>query len=173
MRLVTGVPFTMAWAMPNRWTFQIPPVRDFIEAHVQGPVIIDPFSGTSRYATHANDLAHEGVDAEEFCTQLLAQGLRADTILFDPPYSPRQISECYKSIGRPVTREDTQNAALYKRVLTPLIALLKPGGIALRFGWQSAGVNRSWEYLRVLIVQHGAGHSETICVAQRKPELAS
>lgn len=157
------------WAMPSRWTFSIPPIAEFIHRYVApGMVVVDPFCGTSKIATHCNDLAMPGgVDAEEYCTSLV--GLTADAVLFDPPYSPRQISECYKSIGRKVTGQDTQNAVLYKRVRAPLAALLKPRGIALSFGWQSGGFSKSqFETIEILLVQHGGAHNDTICVAQRK-----
>ena len=166
--------YKTAWAMPSRWTFGIRPVAEFIERHTPpltpNGVIVDPFSGQSERATHRNDLAYGGVDAAEFCERLLAEGVRADMVLFDPPYSPRQISECYKSIGRKATMKDTQNAALYARVRKPLAALLRPGGVALSFGWQSSGFGKAWPTSEVLLVQHGGAHNDTICVAQRKPD---
>ena len=155
--------------MPNRWTFQMLPVAKFIQRWIRPTVIVDPFSGTSEIATHSNDLAHGGIDAEEFCKRLLADGIRANTVLFDPPYSPRQISECYKSIGRPCTTSDTQNASLYKRVREPLSNLLVDGGVALSFGWQSNGFGKDWLTEEILLVQHGGAHNDTICVAQIKP----
>jgi len=33
-----------------------------------------------------------------------------DGVLFDPPYSPRQISEIYKSVGREVNMQTTQSS---------------------------------------------------------------
>ena len=162
--------FSTAWAMPSRWTFTQPPIAAFLSRHLAGAAtIVDPFSGESTIATHRNDLARGGVDAEEFCRNLLASGLVADAVIFDPPYSPRQISECYKSVGRKVSMADTQNAALYARVRGPLSALLRPGGVALSFGWQSSGFGKTWETLEILLVQHGGAHNDTICVAQRKP----
>lgn len=158
------------WAMPSRWTFQIPPIADFVAQHTEGArVIIDPFCGSSTIATHRNDLTQGGEDAEAFCRRLLGEGVQADVVLFDPPYSPRQIAECYESIGRKATTEDTQNAALYARVRVPLADLLKPGGIALSFGWQSSGFGKEWLMVDLLLVQHGGAHNDTICVAQRKP----
>lgn len=170
------------WAMPSRHTFTIPPIKEFVErwitAHkaVRGPyfrrsVIVDPFCGQSKYATHSNDLAYGGVDAEEYCVKLLDKGVRADVVIFDPPYSNRQISECYKEIGRKCTQADTRNASLYKRVREPLAKLLKPDGIALSFGWQSAGFGKEWDTLELLIVQHGGAHTDTMCVAQRRKQL--
>jgi hypothetical protein len=158
-----------AWAMPSRWTFQQRPMP-------LGPaaIIVDPFCGTSKWATHSNDLAQGGIDAEAYCHSLIQCEIVADAVLFDPPYSPRQISECYKSIGKPVTGKDTQNAALYARVRRPLEALLRHGGIALSFGWQSSGFSKERFYTsEILLVQHGGAHNDTICVAQRKREQGS
>jgi hypothetical protein len=163
------------FAMPSRWTFSIPPVAEFIGRHLSGAaVIVDPFAGQSKIGTHRNDLGQGGVDAEPFVRGLIADGVRADAVLFDPPYSPRQISECYKSIGRKATGEDTQNARLYKSVRAALADILKPDGIALSFGWQSSGFGKDWETDEILLVQHGGAHNDTICVAQRKkPDLFS
>ena len=158
-----------AWAMPSRWTFQIAPITRFLERHLTGGVIVDPFSGNCSLGTHRNDLARGGMDAGIYCDQLLAQGVLADAVLFDPPYSPRQISECYKSIGLKATGTDTQNAALYARVRRPLAMMLKKGGIALSFGWQSSGFSKKeFRTVEILLVQHGGAHNDTICVAQVK-----
>lgn len=161
--------FSTEWALPSRWTFSIKPIAAFIERNILHGVIVDPFAGQSTIASHRNDLAHGGIDAVPFCEQLLASGLIADSIIFDPPYSPRQISECYKGIGRKATTKDTQNAALYAAVRAPLARLLKRGGIALSFGWQSSGfTKKEFETIEILLVQHGGAHNDTICVAQRK-----
>lgn len=172
----SNIRMSTAWAMPNRWTFQIPPVLDFIERNLgkigfpeHGGLIVDPFCGTSEIASHRNDIALGGPDAVEYCELLLKQGIIADAVLFDPPYSPRQISECYKMLGRKATTTDTQNAALYARVRKPLAALLRKGGIALSFGWQSSGFSKEqFMTTEILLVQHGGAHNDTICVAQVK-----
>ena len=161
---------TVAFSMPTRWTFAMRPVAAFLARHLVGcKVIVDPFSGGSCVGTYRNDLAAEnGQDAEVWTRRWIADGLRADAVLFDPPYSPRQIAECYKDIGRMPTPKDTQNAHLYKRARAALVDILKPDGIPLSFGWQSAGFGRSWETLEILLVQHGGAHNDTICVAQRR-----
>ena len=158
--------------MPSRWTFEIGPIAEFVARHTVGKQrIVDPFCGRSTLAQWRTDIAF-GPDAETFLRVLKLDGVRADCVIFDPPYSPRQISECYKAAGLPVTREDTQNARLYASVRALLAELLEPGGIALSFGWQSNGFGRDWETLEILLVQHGGAHNDTICVAQRKPEAA-
>jgi 16S rRNA G966 N2-methylase RsmD len=128
------------WAMPSADTFSIEPIRKFIRRHYRhGIVSIDPFARNSKSATYTNDLnpktaADYHMDATEFCAMLAARGVKADLAFFDPPYSPRQISEVYQSIGRDCTTKDTQSAVLYRDVRDALNRLLKPGGIVLSFG---------------------------------------
>ena len=137
-----------------------------------GLVVIDPFARNSRRGTITNDLnpttsAQHHLLAEEFVATLTEP---ADVALFDPPYSPRQIKECYQQIGRKCGTEDTQNARLYKRVKDGLDMVLKPGGIAICFGWNSMGfgVTRGYELQEVLLVPHGAAHNDTIVTVERK-----
>lgn len=164
------VKMTTCWAMPSRWTFSIKPINEFVRRWLpEAGVVVDPFCGQSEFGTHRNDLASGGVDAEEFVNSLIESGIVADVVIFDPPYSPRQISECYKAAGRPVTGKDTQNAVLYKRVREALDRVLRPGGIALSFGWQSSGFGKAYRTEEILLVQHGGAHNDTICVAQVKP----
>lgn len=66
--------------------------------------------------------------------------------------------------------EETQNARLYKRVRDAMDAIIPVGGIVLSFGWQSAGMGlkRGYEILEIMLVAHGGGHNDTICMAERK-----
>ena len=157
--------------MPNKWTFEMNPVKEFLGRWlIPGTNIADPFSGKSTIANLRNDLAHGGKDAIEWCYDLLPEwDNKVDAVLFDPPYSPRQISECYKGIGRKVTMKDTQSGSLYKEVRIPLAKLLKPGGVALSFGWNSSGFGKDWETHEIMLLRHGGAHNDTICVAQTKP----
>lgn len=114
------VKFSRSWAMPTSDTFDCQPIGDFVRRHLSG-VSVDPFARNSGLATYTNDLnpatqAADHMDAEEFLGMLAKRGLRADCILLDPPYSPRQISECYAAAGLKAGMKDTQNAALYARV---------------------------------------------------------
>ena len=167
------------WAMPSADTFSIEPIRRFIRRHYQhGMVSVDPFARNSKSATHTNDLnpetaAEHHMDAGAFCAMLVGQGVKADLVFFDPPYSPRQISEVYQSIGRTATMTDTQSAVLYKGVRDALDPLVNPGGIVLSFGWNSAGMGRKrgYEMLEILLVAHGGAHNDTICMAERKAHV--
>jgi hypothetical protein len=114
------------------------------------------------------------MDAVEWAEMLLKKGVvppaGADVVLFDPPYSPRQISECYKHVGRKVSQVDTQNARIYKRVRDAFDPLVKSGGVVLSFGWISAGMGkgRGYEQREIMLVAHGSAHNDTICVAEQK-----
>lgn len=162
--------------MPNAETFSVKPIGEFVRRYLQNSKCsIDPFARNKQLAIWCNDLnpatsAPFHMDAEAFCQEAHRRGAVVDLALFDPPYSPRQISECYKSFGREVTTADTQNAALYKRVRDALDPLVSPGGIVLSFGWSSNGMGktRGYEILEILLVAHGGAHNDTICLAERK-----
>ncbi|WP_339061965.1 hypothetical protein LC567_08060 [Fusobacterium animalis] len=47
------------------------------------------------------------LDALDFIKQFSDNSI--DGILYDPPYSPRQVSECYKEFGKKVTSEMTRS----------------------------------------------------------------
>lgn len=163
--------FSREWAMPSQNTFSIPPIEEFIGRYItKQSVIVDPFSGTSTLGTYRNDLGYGGLEAADYLDQLLLDGVKADVVLLDPPYSPRQMSECYKSVGLKVGMAGTQNARLYKDSKTRLTQLLKSGGYALTFGWNSAGFgkNLGFEVIEIMLVAHGGAHNDTICVAEQK-----
>jgi hypothetical protein len=170
--------FTRTFAMPSAETFSVKPIGEFVRAYLAcAAVSIDPFARNRSWATYTNDInpktsaaCHQ--DAEAFLRDMALKGVRADVGLFDPPYSPRQVSEHYKDAGLQVTAEDTQNGRLYKRVRDALDAVIAPGGIVLSFGWQSAGmgVGRGYELIETMLVSHGGGHNDTICIAERKTQ---
>lgn len=168
--------FSRAFAMPSAATFDVRPIGEFVRAYLAcSKVSVDPFARDRDWTTYTNDLnpqtkASSHQDAETFLGELAGRGISADLGIFDPPYSPRQISEHYKAAGREVSSEDTQNGRLYRRVRDALDRIIAPGGIVLSFGWQSAGmgVTRGYEMIDLLLVAHGGGHNDTICIAERK-----
>lgn len=162
--------------MPNADTFSVKPIGDFVQRYLTvSRISIDPFARNKRWATHTNDLnpetsAEHHLDAEDFLRLLSEREVKADLLIFDPPYSPRQISECYKHVGREVGMAGTQNGALYKRVRDAAMPCLSPDAVVLSFGWNSAGMGtkRGFEITELLLCAHGGGHNDTICVAERK-----
>jgi hypothetical protein len=163
---------TRKWAMPSANTFDVPPIAALVRKYLGG-VSVDPFARNSRLATHTNDMnpttsAEHHMDAVAFLEMLAARDVKADTLLLDPPYSPRQISECYAAAGKTAGMADTQNAALYARVRAAARRLCKNGTVVLSFGWNSAGMGgNDFEMMELLLVAHGGAHNDTICVVER------
>lgn len=165
--------FSREWDMPAAETFSVPAIRNFVRRYLMhSKLSADPFARNSRFATYRNDLnpetaAESHIDAEAFLKTLPS---KVDLVLFDPPYSPRQISEVYKSIGLEVGMKETQSAALYSRVRDAIPeALIGPGAIVLSFGWNSVGMGkaRGFELIEILLVCHGGAHNDTICIAEQ------
>lgn len=162
------------WAMPNHDTFSVKPIGEFVRRYLAASTIsIDPFARNKDWFTHTNDLnpattAQHHMDAIDFLHKMAADGVKADLIIFDPPYSPRQITECYASIGRKATMRDTQSS-FYSNLREAIKPLLLPGGVVLSFGWNSVGMGKGRGFMleEVLLIPHGGAHNDTICIAER------
>lgn len=164
--------FNRVWAMPNKETFKIEPVREFLSRYVPvgGVGWIDPFAGNNSPAETTNDLnpntnACFHYDALGFL--VLIRKDSSDGALFDAPYSPRQLKECYDDIGESL--HDTKSS-VWKIWKDTISSKVRKGGCVLSFGWQSGGMGlkRGFELEEILLVPHGGNHNDTICVAERK-----
>lgn len=164
------------WAMPSADTFDIPAIAGFVQKHLmKSRCSIDPFARNKRWATHTNDLnpetaAQHHLEALDFLKMLEAKGVRTDLVLFDPPYSPRQIQECYAAAGKAATKQDTQSARLKLECRKIITRLATPNARVLSFGWNTVGMGRGWTQEEILLVCHGGDHNDTICVSERRNE---
>jgi hypothetical protein len=172
----TSVPvLSWAWAMPNKDTFTIAPIRDRVElALANSKCSVDPFARNKRWATWTNDIdpsttAEHHMEARAFLGMLIDRGVKADLVLLDPPYSPTQITRAYASAGLSTSRDDTQNARLWRECRELLTRIALPGAVAITCGWNSTGMCHPWIKNEVLIVNHGGAHNDTICVTSSKP----
>jgi len=163
---------TKAWAMPSAWTFTIKPINELLGRYVgDGKGWVDPFAGDNSPAEFTNDQhpdrkAKWHMDSEEFCKTMCGP---FNGVLFDPPYSYRQVSEHYKEVGKKARAIDT-SANFYNRVQNAICDKIRPGGYAISFGWNSNafGKNRGFEQVEILLVAHGGHHNDTIVVVERK-----
>lgn len=163
------------WAMPSADTFDVKPIGDLIRFYLSSSkVSIDPFARNKQWATYTNDLnpntkAESHLDAVDFLESLADGGIKADLLIFDPPYSPRQISECYQQIGRAVTTQDTQSS-FWRKVRDAAIPVLAADAIVISCGWNSGGmgINRGFDLFSVLLVCHGGAHNDTIVTVEKK-----
>ena len=164
------------FAMPSRNTFSIPSISKFLQVQLEGrSVIVDPFARDSKFGTITNDLnpetqAQYHMKADDFLQMLIDDGVKADAVLIDPPYSPRQVKECYESIGLDVTGADTQTSRTMSIINGLAGQLLKPGGIGISFGWNSTGVGMTngMKKLSVHLIPHGSALRDTIITVEVK-----
>ena len=164
------------WAMPNRDTFDIEPIHNFVWKYLhQAKVSIDPFARNKRWATYTNDLnpntaAEEHMDATDFLAGLANRGVVADLVIIDPPYSPRQVKECYDGIGIKMKQTDALLGFVRGKMKEQLNRVLAPDSIVLWFGWNSTGMGIKYGFRleEILLVCHGSVHNDTICVAERR-----
>jgi len=164
--------------MPNKETFSIYPIKLLLREEVSGGIWADPFSNGKRLISGEviNDAntsisADYHLDALDFLKMFSDGSL--DGVLYDPPYSPRQVSECYKGIGLEITQETTRSSWRRKH-LDEIAGVLKPGGKAICFGWNSNGVGkcRGFTMNRLLLVPHGGSKNDTIITVEQKSESA-
>ena len=135
------------WAMPNKWTFTIKPIRDLLSQEVGVGMFInglwcDPFAGEYSPAQITNDLnpkrnAKFHKEALDFLREQPSE--RYDGTLFDPPYSPRQVKECYENIGEKTVADNTR-MDFWSKCKDEIARILKPDGKAICFGWNSMGL---------------------------------
>lgn len=168
--------------MPNKSTFSMKPVRKFIDGWNNGGESYDPFCGNSTIAKHRNDIRISGLDALDWLKEQPSNS--ADFFLHDPPYTPRQLKECYESIGRSL--HDTK-ASYWSNLRDEIKRIVKPGGIVLSFGYGASHVGKTrgfeiqdglivlpcykseeFEIVDGLAVLHGGNHNATICIAEVK-----
>ena len=158
------------WAMPNKWTFTIKPIRDLLAEELTDGSWIDPFAGENSPATITNDLnpirpTDYHLNAIDFLRMFDDESV--DGVLFDPPYSPRQVKECYDSIG--IENWDGR-VNFWSDCKNEIARIVKPQGKVICFGWNSMGIGkkRGFTMDRILLVPHGGNKNDTICVVEHK-----
>lgn len=158
------------WAMPSTQTFMVEPIRRLVERYLDDGVWVDPFCRNSIFKARCrftNDLnpafaGTHNMDALAFLKSLPAAS--ADGVLFDPPFSPRQVQEAYQGFGPADTTR-----AFYSDRKREAARVLKMGGVAIVCGWNSLGlgIKNGMELEEILLVNHG-DQNDTIVTVGRK-----
>ena len=172
----SNIQIERAWAMPNSRTFEIKPIKELILSEMTDGLWIDPFANSNKLAKITNDLNPEfdtdyHMDALDFLKMF--DDYSVDGILYDPPYSPRQVSECYNDVGYNVTWDMTK-ASFWGNHKREIARIVKPGGKVITFGWNSGGIGmkNGFSIKRILLVPHGGWHNDTICTVETKTKNA-
>ena len=171
-KINSNITIERIWAMPNKNTFEIKPIHDLIVDEITDGIWIDPFANRNKLASITNDLSTEfdtdyHLDALDFLKMFDTDSV--DGVLYDPPYSPRQVSECYNTVGYNVTW-DTTKASFWGNHKREISRIVKIGGKVITFGWNSGGIGYKYgfEIQKVLLVPHGGWHNDTICTVEIK-----
>lgn len=165
------------WAMPNKWTFTIKPIRELLEEEMRGnkrgQLWCDPFAGLNSPAYTQNDLnpSHNTkykMDALQFLKTMKTDHFKG--VLFDPPYSITQAKQCYEGYGMDKLSIKPTSMKYWAECKNEIARILKSGGKVICFGWSSMGLgkNRGFEMKRILLVPHGGSKNDTICTVEHK-----
>ncbi|MFC0513138.1 hypothetical protein ACFFGT_02965 [Mucilaginibacter angelicae] len=147
----------------HRYTFQIKPVRSWVEQRCEGSVL-NLFAGKTILQVNEtrNDLdfdmpAAYHLDAVQFLNTW--QGPKFNTILLDPPYAFRKSMELYKGIV----------CSPFRQLKDAALSCLQPEGIVITFGYHSIvmGRSREFELERIALFSHGGAIHDTIASLER------
>ncbi len=161
------------WAMPNKWTFTIKPIKELLRREVNG-YWCDPFAGENSPAQIKNDLSGK---CEFSMDALLFLKTRKDNefdgVLFDPPYSITQARQCYEGRGMDKLNIKPTSMQYWGDIKTEIARIIKPGGKAICFGWTSMGIGikRGFKMNEILLVPHGGSKNDTIVTVETKLTL--
>jgi len=161
---------TRAWAMPNKWTFAILPIKNLLEQEMDTSLLwIDPFAGENSPARLRNDIREDAnadynLDALDFLKSFTNDSI--DGVLFDPPYSVEQCLRRYT----PRQKGTAGRAEYWARCKDEIKRIVKYKGKVISFCWDSCGCgkNRGFAISKILLVCHGACHNDTICTVEIK-----
>ena len=168
------------WAMPNSKTFKIKPIKEIIQKYTNGvELVLDPFANEcsikdsincKRYISNDLDTQFNTdfhLEAQDFMAMFEENSV--DVVLFDPPYSGRQVKECYERLGKTVTMADT-NAGYFTKFKKEISRILKPNGICITCCWNTNGIGQKYgfEIIEILDVAHGSSHNDTLVTVERK-----
>jgi 16S rRNA G966 N2-methylase RsmD len=168
------------WEMPNSKTFRIKAIKNIIKKYTSSEkIVIDPFANECSIKEYincqkyiSNDLDTDfktdyNLEAQDFMK--IFENNSIDVVLFDPPYSGRQVSECYKKLGKTVTMNDT-NSGYFTKFKKEISRITKKGGIVITCGWNSNGIGKKYgfEIIEILLVAHGSMHNDTIITVEKK-----
>lgn len=159
------------WAMPNKWTFTIAPIKKLLrEVSSDYSNWVDPFAGNTSPCGLTNDLRRDMPTTHHMCALEFLRSLPSesfDGVLYDPPYSITQAKQCYEGAGM---KNLAGSMKWWSDVKSEIARITKVGGTVVCFGWSSngIGINRGFIMDRVLLVPHGGSKNDTIVTVETK-----
>lgn len=121
-----------AWAMPNKNTFSIKPIKELLTEEVDrtNKIWLDPFANTNKWGTITNDLNPEyDTDWHEDALDFLKQFRNAsvDGVLFDPPFCYDSKTDLFTKNGwKNITEITTEDVLATLNTKTNTLEYQKP-----------------------------------------------
>ena len=139
--------------MPSHQTFTIKPFKQLIENEL-GSEYIDPFPYPFKQ------------DAIEYLKTI--EDSSENYLVFDPPYSQRQLREMYDNNG--LSLDNPMNNSYWANCRKEISRIIKRNGKVISFGWNSNGIGKKYgfEITKVVLVAHGSQHNDTIATVEIK-----
>tara|TARA_R110002012_G_scaffold210120_1_gene380735 strand:- start:45 stop:509 length:465 start_codon:yes stop_codon:yes gene_type:complete len=145
--------FERHWCMPSHKTFSIKPFSELIDKEI-GNNYIDPFPYPYKQ------------DAIQYLKTI--KDLSINNLVFDPPYSQRQLKEMYSSNG--LAFNHPMNNSYWSNCRKEISRIIKPGGKVISFGWNTNGIGKKYNFQikKIVFVAHGSQHNDTIATVEIK-----
>ena len=151
--MVNSIIFKRYWYMPTHKTFNIKPFKELIDDQL-GNNYIDPFPYPFKQ------------DAIEYLKTI--DDLSINDLVFDPPYSQRQLKEMYSNNG--LAFNHPMNNSYWSNCKKEISRIIKPGGKVISFGWNTNGIGKKYGFkiIKIVLVAHGSQHNDTIATVEVK-----
>jgi len=145
-----------AAAPASKNTFTIAPIKRFLNRHV-GREFFEPFPYPFIQ------------DALEMMAHIPDRGLVGHCVV-DPPYSDRQLVDKYKAAGG---FSIMGNPHYWKLIKAEIARIMKPGNKVITMGWTTTGIGMRNGFYKtdLLIVNHGAQHSDTLILLEKRAQV--
>jgi len=156
-----------AWAMPDKCTFNIKPIKEFIlKEIVRHKRILIPFAGWTRF--HKPGITYIDIESNRpkpyiqgDCLEILGKiKQKYDLIILDPPFTYFQAVRTYHN-------KKLQEISIIKNLCD---RLLKPRGVIIHCGYNTTGMGKKRGYKKtdLLIVNTGGSHNDFLILKERK-----
>ena len=143
------------WSMPNHQTFKIPCIKQILKDELNNEYLdLFPLSQSMFLKIDALQLLKKLKSSSE------------NNIVFDPPYSQRQLKEMYQNIGFSYD----MNNSYWSNCKDEIARITRKTSKVLSFGWNSNGIgkNRGFEIKKIWLIAHGSSHNDTIITLEEK-----
>jgi hypothetical protein len=164
--------FTYFKASINCYTFKVPKIKTWVEAHCKDKLVLNLFAGyisldgckreIRNDIDPLNSKAEYHQDALEFMVWCKDRRTKVDVIVLDPPYSYRKSMEYYNG----------HLNSKFKLVLDLVPDILTPNGKVITFGYHASqmGKSRGFYVHEILVIDHSGAMHSTIATVEKRIE---